>query len=146
MKVSEILTNKGPQVVTIWEEKTIQESIDLMVQNKIGALMVINAEGKLIGIITERDILRAYHAHPDAAGELSVKEIMTRKVIIGNKDDTLEYVESVMTENRVRHLPIISEKRLVGIISIGDVVKALSKESKSENRYLKDFIEGKHMG
>jgi CBS domain-containing protein len=146
MKVSEILKNKGPQVVTIWEEKTIQESIDLMVQNKIGGLMVINAEGKLTGIVTERDILRAYHAHPDAAGELAVKEIMTRKVIIGNKDDTLEYVESVMTENRVRHLPIISEKRLIGIISIGDVVKALSKESKSENRYLKDFIEGKYPG
>jgi CBS domain-containing protein len=146
MKVSEVLKNKGPEVITIWEEKSVQDAIDAMVQNKIGALMAINADGKLSGIITERDIMRAYHAHPDAAGDLAVKEIMTRKVIIGNSDDTLDYVESVMTENRVRHLPIISEKRLVGIISIGDVVKALSKESKIENRYLKDFIEGKYPG
>jgi CBS domain-containing protein len=146
MKVNDILKNKGPEVVTIWEEKSVQDSIDAMVQNKIGALMVINASGKLTGIITERDILRAYHAHPDAAGNLAIKEIMTKKVIIGDVDDTLESVESIMTGNRVRHLPIITGKRLVGIISIGDVVKALSKESKIENRYLKDYIEGKYPG
>jgi CBS domain-containing protein len=146
VKVKDILKNKGPEVVTIWEEKSVQEAIDTMVQNKIGALMVLQSEGKLTGIITERDVLRAYHAHPDAAGSLAVKEIMTRKVIIGNSEDTLDYVESVMTGNRVRHLPIIAEKRLIGIISIGDVVKALSKESKIENRYLKDYIEGKVSG
>jgi len=146
MKVKDILKNKGPEVVTIWEEKSVREAIDLMVQNKIGALMVINAGGKLTGIITERDVMQAYYSHPDAAGNLAVKEIMTKKVIIGNNDDTLEYVESVMTENRVRHLPIIVEKRLVGIVSIGDVVKALSRESKIENRYLKDYIEGKSAG
>jgi CBS domain-containing protein len=144
MKVNDILKIKGPEVVTIWEEKSVQESIDTMVQNKIGALMVINAGGELTGIITERDILRAYHAHPDAAGNLAVKEIMTKKVIIGDGEDTLESIESIMTENRVRHLPIIAGKRLVGIISIGDVVKALSKASKIENRYLKDYIEGKY--
>jgi CBS domain-containing protein len=146
MKVNDILKIKGPEVITIWEEKSVQDAIDLMVLNKIGALMVINAAGKLTGIITERDVMRAYHAHPDAAGSLAVKGIMTKKVIIGDGDDTLESVESIMTENRVRHLPIIAGKRLVGIISIGDVVKALSKESKIENRYLKDYIEGKYPG
>jgi len=146
MKVNDILKIKGPEVITIWEEKSVQEAIDLMVLNKIGALMVLNAAGKLTGIITERDVMRGYHAHPDSAGGLAVKEIMTKKVIIGDGDDTLESVESIMTENRVRHLPIIAGKRLVGIISIGDVVKALSKESKIENRYLKDYIEGKYPG
>jgi CBS domain-containing protein len=146
MKVKDILKIKGPQVVTVWEEKSVQEAIHAMVQNKIGALMVINAGGKLTGIITERDILRAYNSHPDAAGVLAIKEIMTKNVIIGDAEDTLEYVESIMTENRVRHLPILNEKRLIGIISIGDVVKAVSKESKTENRYLKDYIEGKYPG
>jgi len=146
MKVKDILKTKGPEVITIWEEKSLQDGIDTMVQNKVGALMVINAGGKLTGIITERDVLRAYHTHPDAAGSLAIKEIMTRNVIIGDAEDSIDYVESVMTENRVRHLPILSDKRLIGIISIGDVVKASSKESKTENRYLKDYIEGKIPG
>lgn len=146
MKVKDILREKGPEVVTIWEEKTIQEAVAAMVRNKIGALMVLDDKSKITGIISERDVLRVLNTKPVELSEIKVRDSMVRKVIIGDLEDTLEYIETIMTENKIRHIPIISEKRLVGIISIGDIVKTLSSSIKIENRYLKNYIQGKHGG
>lgn len=143
MKVKDILNEKGPEVVTIWEEKSILAALAAMVQNKIGALLVMDDSGKITGIISERDLMRVFHHHLEKIKQINVKEIMVKKVIIGDPDDKLEYIENVMTENKIRHIPIISNKRLVGIISIGDVVKSLGSSIKSENRYLRGYIEGK---
>lgn len=145
MKVREILKTKGPEVITIGEDKTLTDAIASLVKNKIGSLIVINEEGKIVGIITERDILNeTYNKECNLKG-ISVKNVMTKNLLIGELDDEVECVEATMTENRIRHLPILSQKRLVGIISIGDVVKAQSQQSKVENRYLKDYIEGKYL-
>ena len=144
MKVKDILKNKGPEVITIWEEKTLYDAICTLVENKIGALLVLNQDGKIVGIISERDILRACYEDCDNIRTAKVKDKMTKKVIITEPDDDLAYVEKIMTENRIRHLPVITNKRLVGIISIGDIVKSMRRQSAVENRYLKEYIEGKY--
>ncbi len=105
----------------------------------------MNAEGKIVGIITESDILNETYAKKCDLAGVTVKQVMTSELIIGEAEDDIERVEAIMTENRIRHLPILSQKRLVGIISIGDVVKGQNRESEVENRYLKDYIEGKYL-
>lgn len=145
MKVKEILKSKGPEVVTIGEEKSVYDAISTLVKNKIGSLIVLNVEGKIVGIITERDILTESERNDGRLKEIKVKDVMTKDLIIGQAEDDIEYIEAIMTENRIRHLPILSDKRLVGIISIGDVVKAQIHQSKVEIRLLQDYIEGKYL-
>jgi CBS domain-containing protein len=145
MKIKDILKTKGPEVLTIGEDKAVFDAIETLVKNKIGSLIVLNGEGKIVGIITERDILNETHTRKCELTGVTVKQVMTKDLIIGEAEDDIESVESTMTKNRIRHLPILSKKRLVGIISIGDVVKAQVEESQVENRYLKDYIEGKYL-
>jgi len=142
MTVKEILKTKGPEVVSISEEKSLPEAIASLVNNSIGALIVLNESGKIAGIISERDILR--ENNKDYGSPAKVKDVMTRDVIIGDPEDKVDYVEHIMIQNRVRHLPIIDNKRLVGIISIGDVIKAQLNGVRVENRYLQDFIGAKY--
>jgi len=142
MKVKDILAKKGPEVVTIGAEKTVYDAIDTLVKHRIGALIVLNGEGKIVGILSERDIL--IENQKNYGSTAKVKDIMTKNVIIGDPDDDLDYVEHVMTENRIRHLPIIGNKRLVGIISIGDVINAQLDDVRVEIRYLKDYIGNKY--
>ena len=142
MKVSDILIKKGPEVFTIAEDKTLQDALHLLVTNKIGVLIVINHEAKLTGILSERDILNACHNQPVDYRNLSVSDFMTRNVIIVEPDDSVDYVENIMTQNKFRHVPVLKDKVLVGLISIGDIVKILLTETKEENKYLKDYIAG----
>ena len=144
MKVKDILKVKGPEVVTIFEEKTVEDAIDLLVRNRIGGLLVLDEAGRIAGIITERDILRESNRNYPGLGTTKVKEVMTREVIACSPEDDLEYIEQVMTDKRIRHLPVIDNKRLVGLISIGDVVKALISARKVEIHYLKEYIEGRY--
>jgi len=142
VKVSEILKTKGPQVFTISEEKSLGDALRIIVVNKIGVLIVLNYEGKISGILSERDIIRASYENQNDYLNLGVAEFMTKNVIIVEPDDDVDYAESVMTTNRFRHVPVISNKILVGIISIGDIVKVQLNESRYENKYLKDYISG----
>ena len=142
MTVKEILKTKGSEVVTIGEEKSLPEAIATLVNNSIGALIVLDESGKIAGIISERDILR--ENNKDYGSPAKVKNVMTTDVIIGAPEDKVDYVEHIMIQNRVRHLPIIDNKRLVGIISIGDVIKAQLNDVRVENRYLQDFIGAKY--
>lgn len=142
MKISEILKNKGPEVFTIGEEKTLDEALKILVLNKIGVLIVLNYEGKISGIISERDIIRASYDNPADYRNLNVSEFMTKNVVIVEPEDSIDYAENIMTQNRFRHIPVINNKRLVGIISLGDIVKAQLTETRFENKYLKDYISG----
>ncbi len=144
MKVSEILKTKGPQVFTIGEEKSLGEALNIIVVNKIGVLIVLNYEGQISGILSERDIIRASYENQSNYLNLRLAEYMTKKVIIVEPEDDIDYVESVMTTNRFRHVPVISNKILVGLISIGDIVKTQLNEYRYENKYLKDYISGVH--
>ncbi len=152
MRIRDILQEKGTEVVVIEASRTIHDAIGRLNEHRIGALIVTGEGGKIIGIITERDILRVCGERcvrlnePPAREETTcpslVQDAMTKDPIIGVLNDDLDYVMGIMTKNRIRHLPILDDKTLVGIISIGDVVNAHLKEKVFENRMLKDYIQG----
>ncbi len=127
MKISRILATKGKGVVTIRPDQTVREAIAMMENSNIGALPVLTPAGGLVGIITERDIIRHLVENEQLFG-LAVSEIMTAEVITGLAQDDLDSVAVTMTEKRFRHLPIMQGDTLVGIVSIGDVVKAQRDE------------------
>lgn len=127
MKISRILATKGKGVITIRPDQTIREAIAMMENSNIGALPVLTPAGGLVGIITERDIIRHLVDNERLFGK-AVSEIMTAEVITGLAQDDLDSVAVTMTEKRFRHLPIMKEDALVGIVSIGDVVKAQRDE------------------
>ncbi len=131
MKIEGILATKGGRVVTIGPEEPLREALALLAQYNIGALAVVDEGGRLIGIISERDIAREA-AHNDHLLGTPVRAVMTRDVIVGSPQDDVQSVVHSMTEKRFRHLPILDEGRLVGIISIGDVVKATLDQYQGE--------------
>ena len=146
MKVRDILKDKGTEVTTIGAEKTICDAVKTLVEKNIGSLLVKDEKGDIVGIITERDILKQCNKCLETFPETKVGEVMTKDLIVASPDDDLDYVENIMIQNRVRHIPIIFNRKLEGIISIGDLVNVLRVECKVENRYLKDYISGKYPG
>lgn len=144
MKVKDILAEKGTHVVTVNQEATVYEALQTFAFNRVGSLLVLEDKGGIVGIIGARDVLMAVVKACDEIRKTKVKEIMTKKIIIGDPDDDLDNVEVIMTENRIRHLPIIKDNKLAGIISMGDVVKAQLKNIHVENRFLKEYIVGKY--
>ena len=145
MKVKYIIADKGTQIYSIHPDKPVSEALAILNEKHIGALMVLDDEENIEGIVSERDILYKYaDAGCLPTQDMLVKEVMTpkQKLIIGHASDDLAYVMSVMTENKIRHLPIISETgKLVAIISIGDVVKRLLKYAEHEKKMLLEYIE-----
>lgn len=142
MVIKDILHNKGPEVFTIGSEKTISQATDILIANQIGSLLVLNEDGKIVGIFSERDALRECHRHEGQCGEMKIRDVMTSKIIFAEAEDDVNYVLGIMTKNRIRHVPVMKEKRLVGIVSIGDLVKNLLQEQQFENKYLLDYIQG----
>lgn len=142
MKIKDILESKGHEVITINMNKTVHDAIKVLVEHNIGALLVLDDKGELQGIISERDILRESAERSHLLKQTKVKDIMTRDLIIGLPDDDIEYTMGIMTQNRIRHLPILENDKIVGMISIGDVVKAQLTESEYTNRYLKQYMFG----
>ncbi len=152
MRVRDILQRKGSHVVTIGVGKSVHDAICRLNEHAIGALVVVGQDGEVAGIITERDVLRECGercvrlteppAREEAPCAAFVRDIMSKDVVIGVPDDDLDYVMGIMTKNRIRHLPILDDGKLVGMISIGDVVNAHLKETEFENRSLKDYIRG----
>ncbi len=124
MNIQSILTTKGANVVTIGPNQTIRDALTTLAQHNFGALVVVNDSHKPIGIISERDIVRLAAGNEDCFS-IPINEVMTKNVITGVRQDDLRAVANTMTENRIRHLPIVDRNRtLIGIISIGDIVKA----------------------
>lgn len=122
MKVNSILSTKGGNIISIRPEQTIREAVQLLAQHRIGALVVLLADGRLTGILSERDII-SQAASNEAIFDSPVSEVMTKNVVTGLPQDEIMSVAHLMTERRFRHLPIMEGERLVGIISIGDVLK-----------------------
>ncbi len=123
MQISNILATKGSTVVTITPDQTIREAIALLIKHRIGALVVVDEAGSVVGLLSERDIVRAAATNEALFGN-SVSAIMTTNVIVASPGDDIRSVEQTMTVKRFRHLPIMDEGELIGIVSIGDVVKA----------------------
>jgi CBS domain-containing protein len=142
MKLQEILDRKGHEVVTISPERTVPEAVQLLVEHNIGGVVVMDG-GSLVGILTERDILRLTARSPGTMSELTVAEAMTRTVVTGSADDDMVDVMGLMTDHRIRHLPILDQGRLSGIVSIGDLVNACRRSAEEENQHLRQYIQGR---
>lgn len=146
MVLQEILRRKGSHVHSISPAATLDEAVHQLVDKNVGSLVVCqpsggDAGGALLGIITERDILRACAAGRESLSQAKVGDVMTRDLMTGTPNDSIEETMGLMTERRIRHLPILVDDRLAGMISIGDVVKAHHEEVTMENHYLKSYIQ-----
>jgi CBS domain-containing protein len=122
MKVRSVLTSRKRDVVTIRPEQTVREAVRLLAEQRIGALVVTGPAGAILGILSERDVIRTA-AGDDGVLDRAVGDVMTRRVVVGSPSDDLIAVANTMLERRFRHLPIVDEGRLIGMISIGDVLK-----------------------
>ncbi len=141
MKIKDMIASKGSRVVFTCPKVTLQGALCAMVENKIGALPVLNGSGALMGIITERDIMREVF-NGSRLDEKQVGDVMTREVTTGSPDDDIDYVMNKMTEGRFRHMPIIEGDQLTGIVSIGDVVKTQLDQTKTQFVNLVDYVTG----
>lgn len=131
MNIAHVLARKGTKVVTIRPERTIREALGTLAEHDIGALVVVDEGGTPVGMLSERDIAREA-ARNERVFARTVEELMTRDVTVGTPEDDLRSVGHTMTEKRIRHLPVMDKGRLVGIVSIGDVVKAERDQYKGE--------------
>jgi CBS domain-containing protein len=140
MNVKAILEGKGRNVETIGPNENLASAIRTLADHKIGALVVTNGDRKVVGILSERDIVRVIAKHGAAALDQSVRQAMTARVKICNESHTINQVMEIMTQGRFRHLPVEKDGHLDGIISIGDVVKKRIEEVEREAEEIKQYI------
>jgi CBS domain-containing protein len=140
--VRQILKNKGSQAWSTEPQVTVYAALQLMAEKDIGALLVLSA-GKLVGIFSERDYARKIILHGKSSAETLVSEIMTSSVVTVGPDQTIGECMTLMTERRFRHLPVVEGDRVLGVISIGDVVKAIISDQQFVINQLESYITGK---
>jgi CBS domain-containing protein len=143
MKVSHLLEAKGREVSTISQERSIADAVALLKERGIGALVVTGATPPLIGMLSERDVVRALATSGVGALEQSVADLMSRDVATCTEATDLNALMTTMTERRIRHVPVVDDGRLVGLVSIGDVVKARLEELEHDKRDLLDYVSGR---
>jgi CBS domain-containing protein len=141
MKVSDILGAKGRDVVGIEPTANLRTAAELLAQRKIGAAIILGAGGRIAGILSERDIVRAIAKSGAAALDLPVGQAMTREVMTCSEDDTCAEIMERMTSGRFRHLPVLRDNQLVGLVSIGDVVKQRVEEIERETEAMREYIQ-----
>ena len=139
MRIADVLRNKGTAVVTISPEATVAELLAGLTELNIGAMVVLGPDG-LAGIVSERDVVRKLHERGSRLLTQPVSEIMTKVVATCTPRDTVDHLSALMTDNRVRHIPVLEEGRLAGIVSIGDVVKTRMEELEAEQQHLQAYI------
>jgi len=140
MTVSIILAHKGRDVVTIDPGQSLAQAIKLLAEKRIGAALVLGADRRLAGIISERDIVRTLAERGAAALNESVSQTMTRKVETCNESETVVSIMERMTAGKFRHLPVVDQGRLIGLVSIGDIVKHRVQEMERESVAMRDYI------
>ena len=140
MNVKAILAAKGGDVVCIEPTATLAAAAQLLCKHRIGALVIRGAGGHLAGILSERDIVRSITEHGADALALPVGQVMTRDVVTAGEDETIADIMERMTSRKFRHLPVVSGGKLIGLVSIGDVVKQRVEEVERESEALRDYI------
>ncbi len=140
MTVARILDDKGRDVFTTQPHRTLKEVVDLLAAKGVGAVVVSDAALSVLGILSERDVVRVIARHGASALEDPVSHYMTPKVITVTPEDTIEHVMQTMTTGRFRHVPVVENGRLTGIVSIGDVVKRHVNALDSERQALREYI------
>jgi CBS domain-containing protein len=141
MTVKSILSVKGRDVVTIEPNATLESALAVLAKYGIGAIVVLGPESRVIGILSERDIVRALAARGAAALTEPVAGVMTRKVSTCTETDTVSAIMELITKGKFRHVPVVEQDRLIGIVSIGDVVKHRLHEMENESEALRDYIQ-----
>jgi CBS domain-containing protein len=144
MKVKDILAHKSAKVISIPPQHTLHAASQLLAEHNIGALLVVDDAGMPVGILSERDIVRTLATHGAAALDFAVERVMTKDLIIALPDDKLASLSTTMTEKHIRHLPVMHEQHVLGMVSIGDVVKAQLDHVEGEARILQQYIQGGH--
>jgi CBS domain-containing protein len=142
MLVRDVLESKGRRIVTIDSDATVHEAIAKLVQHNIGSLPVVDQQDRLIGIFSERDVLRTIHNRGEGFGRLRVGDVMTRDPVTCHLDDDVNDVMGKMSERHIAKVPVTTGDQLVGVVSVGDVVKALHDKLHTENLHLISYIHG----
>ena len=145
MKIKDIV-EESRGVITVKASDKVGDALKVLLEKKINNMPVLDDGGKLVGMISERDVLREVYANPDGMSTRLVGDAMTKDIIVCVAGDDLDYIMNIMTKNNIRHIPIMSGQTLTGIVTIRDVIRGLMHIVESENRYLKDYIEGKYEG
>jgi len=140
MQLKDILATKGTDVLSIEPSATMADAVDKMVAHRCGSLVVCEGDS-MVGIISERDVLRAISGASESLDKISVAARMTKEVITGTPDQNINDTMGLMTKNHVRHLPVLHNGKLAGLISIGDVVKAEYQKLAMENHLLMSYIQ-----
>jgi CBS domain-containing protein len=140
MTVKAILSRKGSAVVTIAPAASLADAVKLLSSHRIGAVMVTDPEGRVIGVLSERDIVRTLADRGAAALDQRVEQVMTRRVVTTVESDTVGEIMERMTAGKFRHIPVVEDDRLVGVVSIGDVVKYRLEEVERETNAMRDYI------
>lgn len=140
--VAAILKHKGYQVTTVDPTMTIAQVVDVLAEHRIGAVLVVDRAGQLLGIVSERDIVRSLGANGARTLEMTAGQLMTRALQVAHPETTVAEAMGKMTVGRFRHMPVMDRDTLVGLISIGDVVKARIMEQESEVDSLKAYVAG----
>ena len=144
MKAIDILQEKGTRVVTIHKDNLLVDVMSHFLVNRVGSLVVVDKYDNIMGTVAPVDVLNAVHRDPELITSMTVQEVMSEDVIVADPEEDVGRLMAIMTENRIRHIPIIKAGKLAGIVSIGDVVKAQLTVHEVQISYLKDYIEGKY--
>lgn len=142
MLVRDVLHSKGNRIISIDPEATVHEAIAKLVQNNIGSLPVVDHEGRLIGIFAERDVLQIIHNRGEGFGRMRISEVMTHDPTTCDIIDDVNDVMGQMSEHRIAKVPVLQDGKLVGIISVGDVIKVMYDKVATENHHLLSYIHG----
>ena len=140
MTVNDILLQKGSDVITIEPTATVAAAVRMLAQHRIGALLVTGADYHIVGIISERDIVRVLDQRGPAVLNAPVAEVMTRKVVTCDRRETIADIMERMTTGKFRHVPVVEHGRLAGLVSIGDVVKVRLSQLEHEQNALREYI------
>ena len=140
--VKHVLDTKGRHVVSISPDDTVFDAIKLMADRAIGSLVVMDPRQNLVGIVTERDYARKVIIKGRSSRETKVSEIMTTKVLTATSNHTVNSCMEVMTEKRIRHLPVVEDERVIALVSIGDLVQAIIADQQEEIQHLEQYITG----
>jgi CBS domain-containing protein len=143
-RVRDVLAQKGRDVVTVGPEQSVLVAAKVFAKHSVGSLLVVDDQRRIVGILAERDVMRGLARDFEGLARMKVADLMTRRVIVGLEEDTLDSVMALMTERRIRHLPIAADGKLAGVLSIGDIVKAKVHHAEAVVRYLTDYITGQY--
>ena len=140
MNVEQLLSGKGREGISVQPHRTLAEAVRVLSEKRIGAVVVMGADGALVGILSERDIIRALGAEGAAALDSAVSRVMTAKVVTCRAQTSVDELMEIMTTGRFRHVPVIENGRVIGIVSIGDVVKHRVAAIEAESQAMRNYI------